>query len=188
MTKRVFIIHGWNGKPEHGWYTWAKVKCEELGYEAKLPEMPDTDNPRIETWVPFLANIVGVLQETDVFIGHSIGCQTILRYLETLEEGQKVDKVMLVAPWGASLSNLGDNEEEDIARPWLDTPINWEKIKGKANTFVSIFSDNDPYVPLAENKEMFEEKLGGKVIVEQNKGHFTEDDGIKELPLLLNYL
>lgn len=185
---RVFIIHGWGGKPEHGWYTWAKVKCKESGYESNLPEMPDTDNPKIETWVPFLANLVGVPQETDVLIGHSIGCQTILRYLENLGEEQKVDKVILVAPWGAGLSNLADNEEESIARPWLETPINWEKVKLKANSFVSIFSDDDPYVPLEKNKKILEEKLGGEIIVEHNKGHFTEDDGIKELPELLKHI
>lgn len=188
MPKRVFIIHGWSGRPEHGWYTWAKVKLEELGYEAKLPEMPDTDNPKIETWVPYLAKLVGVPQKDDTFIGHSIGCQTILRYLETLGDGYMVGKVILVAPWGASLSNLGDNEEEEIARPWLQTPINWEKVKGKANSFVSIFSNNDPYVPLEENKKVFEEKLGGEIVVKESMGHFTEDDGIKELPELLKYL
>lgn len=186
--KRVFIIHGWGGKPEHGWYSWAREKLAELGYNAKLPEMPDTDHPKINTWVPYLAEQVEEPRDSDIFIGHSIGCQTILRYLETLGEEQKIDKVILVAPWGASLSNLDETEEEEIAKPWLETPINWQKVKTKANLFVSIFSDNDPYVPLEENKSVFEKELGGKIIVEKDQGHFTEDDGIKELPILLKLL
>lgn len=187
--KRVIIVHGWGGSPNgKDWIPWAKEKLEEKGYEVIMPLMPDSLNPKIETWVPFLSQIVGSPQNTDIFIGHSIGCQTILRYLETLEDGQKVDKIILVAPWGASLVNLDDSEDEETAKPWLETPINWEKIKTKANSFVALFCDNDPYVPLGENKPVFEEKLGVKSIIQHNQGHFTEDDGTKELPILLELL
>ena len=37
-------------------------------------------------------------------------------------------------------------------------------------------------------KEIFEQKLGAKVIVEKNKGHFTEDDDAAELPEVLEKL
>jgi len=35
------------------------------------------------------------------------------------------------------------------------------------------------------NTKVFRDKLGAKVIVEKNKGHFTEEDNIKELPMVL---
>ena len=34
-------------------------------------------------------------------------------------------------------------------------------------------------------KEIFQEKLGAEIIVESQKEHFTEEEGIKELPSLL---
>jgi predicted alpha/beta hydrolase family esterase len=60
-------------------------------------------------------------------------------------------------------------------------PIDFEKVRARAKKIVCIFSDNDPYVP-AENWEMFSENLGAEIITEKSKGHFTDDDGIKELP------
>ena len=38
------------------------------------------------------------LNENTNFIGHSIGCQTIMRYLET-KEVCKIGGILFVAPW-----------------------------------------------------------------------------------------
>ena len=45
-------------------------------------------------------------------------------------------------------------------------------IKTKANTFVAIHSDNDPFVPLRHG-EIFKEQLGAELIVKHNMGHFS---------------
>jgi len=189
--RRAFIIHGWGGSP-HGndWLPWAKNKLENKGYEVILPLMPDPIYPKIEIWIPFLSQVVGEVREDDIFIGHSIGCQTILRFLETLPDNKKVNKVILVAPWGVALSEKAyeDEEDKETAKPWLETPINWDKIRSKASEFVAIFSDNDPVVPLDENRKMVEDNLGAKIIVEQNKGHFSESDGVIKLPIMLEYI
>jgi len=50
---------------------------------------------------------------------------------------------------------------------------------------VSIFSDNDPFVPLNQ-KELFEKALLAEVMVQHNKGHFTQSDNIHELPIILD--
>jgi len=49
---------------------------------------------------------------------------------------------------------------------------------------VAIFSDNDPFV-LPENQKSWKEKVGAEIIVEHNKGHFTESDGVVSLPSAL---
>ncbi|KKQ37224.1 MAG: hypothetical protein US53_C0024G0012, partial [Candidatus Woesebacteria bacterium GW2011_GWA1_37_7] len=46
--------------------------------------------PKIKEWVPFLQENMSNPDEETHFVGHSIGCQTILRYLETLSEKTKV--------------------------------------------------------------------------------------------------
>lgn len=185
--KRVIIVHGWGGYPKEGWMPWLKEELEKKGFEVLVPAMPDTDNPKIETWVSYLAQVVGQPDEVTVLIGHSMGCQTILRYLETLSKGQKAGKVILVAGFGPYLSGLTD-EEKPIAKPWIETPLDFEKIKSKAKAFIAIFSDNDPYVPLEENSKLFKEELGAKIIVEHNKYHMSGDDGIFELPVLLKVI
>jgi len=184
--KRVFIIHGWDGYPEEGWFPWLKKELESRGFSVQVPSMPHPENPIIDDWVSFLKDSVGEPDENTYFIGHSIGCQTTLRYLETLE-GRVVGNVVLVAPWMTLSQEVWDEGEETVAtgNPWVETPINFEKVKNMARRFICIFSEDDPAVPYEENKRIFEEKLNAKIITTTGKGHFREEDGVQELPSAL---
>ena len=184
--KRVFLIHGWEGNPENAWFPWLKKKLEKNGFEVIAPEMPNTEEPNIRAWTSKLKEVVGKVNSETYFIGHSIGCQAIMRYLESLDDEEKVGGVIFVAGW-FNLPNLETEEEKEIAEPWLETEIDTEKVKSgiKDGKIVAIFSDDDPDVPL-NDKEIFKEKLNAKIIVEHNKGHFNDDADIKELPVVLS--
>lgn len=183
--KRVFIIHGWDGNPELDFLPWLGKELEKKGFEVHIPAMPDSDNPRIKAWVSALKKAVGTPDENTYFVGHSIGCQTILRYLESLPKTAKVGGVLFVAGW-FSLQNLETDEEKELAKLWLECPINLKLVSQKTKNMIAIFSDNDPFVPLAENEKIFR-KFCRKIIVEKNKGHFTSrEDNIIALPSALN--
>lgn len=186
MKKRVIIVHGWSGSPNDDWLPWVKQELEKKGFEVIVPAMPDPDYPKIETWVSHLAQIVGKSDENTILIGHSIGCQTILRYLQTLPEDQKVGQVILVAGWfNLTPQSFESPEDEEIAKPWVIDTIDFNKIRNKAKSFLAILSDNDPYVPLEQSKKIFEQKLGARIIIEHNMGHFSQDNGITSLPIIL---
>jgi predicted alpha/beta hydrolase family esterase len=187
-TRRVFIVHGWGGYPEEGCFPWVKRELESRGFSVVAPAMPTPLEPKLEEWIPFLAQAVSMPDGQTFFIGHSIGAQTVLRYLATLREGVRVGGVVLVAPW-VHLTDEAFEEESDraIAKPWLETPMPWDAIKTHAPHIVAIFSENDPLVPMTDAK-VFEKKLGAWVVVEHNKGHFSGSDGITELPSVLNSL
>ncbi len=188
--KRVFIIHGWEGSPKEPLHKWLKKKLEEKRFDVVVPEMPDTDKPKIKPWVSKIKEIAINPDKNTYFIGHSIGCQAVLRYLETLDNNIKIGGVIFIAPWMHLDKQTIEEESEEvieIVRPWVDTPIDWVKVKSHTDKFVCILSDNDPYVPLT-NKELFKEKLSAKVIIEKNKGHFDESSKIKELPIALKEL
>ena len=185
--KRVFIIHGWEGFPEEGWFPWLKKEMEAKGFEVKVPAMPNTNEPKIETWVPFLANLVGKPDEETYLVGHSIGCQTTLRYLDTLQDDEKIGGMVLVAGCIHKLESMYGENEIAIAKPWLETPIDFENVKNHTKNIVAVFSDNDEFVSL-DNVGLFKEKLGAKTIVEHNRGHFSQETGIKELPIVLEEL
>jgi len=55
MKKRVYIVHGWGGSPKNDWVPWAKKELEKSGFLVYTPKMPDTENPKINVWVPYLA-------------------------------------------------------------------------------------------------------------------------------------
>ena len=65
--------------------------------------------------------------------------------------------------------------------------IDFSKILNHTDRFTVIFSDNDPYVPL-QNATIFEEELFAQTFIEYNKGHFSGEDNIKELPIVLEEL
>lgn len=166
-----------------------KEELENRRYEVLIPEMPDTDHPKIEAWVSKLAEVIGTPRKGGILIGHSIGCQVILRYLETLGENQKVDKVIVVAGWFRLTSTAAVTEEEKlVAKPWLKTPIDFNKAKTKANKFIGIFSDNDYFVPLEVNLNLLKEKLNAEIVLLNKRGHFSQEDGVNQLPELLNFL
>lgn len=182
--KRIFIIHGWSFGPDDNWTPWLKAELERLGYEVTIPAMPDTNEPVIEKWVPYLAEIVGTPDKDTYFVGHSIGCQTILRYLETID--MPVGGALFVAGW-FKLENLEDEETKELARPWTETPINAEKIKGVLPRSTLIISDNDPYGAFEENKRSFAE-LGTRIIEINGAGHLTTEDGYAEIPIVIEEL
>ena len=54
-----------------------------------------------------------------------------------------------------------------------------------SKNIIAVFSDDDPDVPMSDSR-LFKEKLNAKIITEHNKGHFSDDAGVKELPVILN--
>lgn len=182
MQKRVFIVHGWSGYPEEGWFSWLKQELEARSFSVIVPTMPDTENPKIDNWVNHLSNIIGEADINTYLVGHSIGCQTIMRYLERLEE-KRIGGAVFVAGF-FNLVGLS-NEEQSVVKTWLETPIDFGKIKQTTNNFVAIFSTNDPWVPLTE-QNIFRNELGAKIIIEENKKHFSGEDGTNKLQSALD--
>lgn len=183
MPKCAIIVHGWGGNPQEGWLPWLKEQLEQRGFSLEVPTMPETDTPKKELWVPHLAAVVGKPDEDTYLIGHSMGCQTILRYLESLPNGLQVGGVLLIAGF-IELTGLTP-EEKPVWQAWLETPLDLAKVKTRSRAFTAIFSDNDGVVPL-ENKVVFERDLGATTIVLHNKGHFSGSDGISKLPEALD--
>ncbi len=165
-------MHGWGGNPKGNWFQWLKKELEARNVIVEIPAMPNTEAPEIEHWVNHLAKCVDA-EDENILIGHSMGCQAILRYLEKKPEGVKVSGAILVAGFITSLSDVitSNPQEMEIAKPWLETPIDLEKIKTQAGKFVSILSDNDQYIP-EDNWEAFR-KLG-EIIILHGKGHIQE--------------
>ena len=183
--KRIIIIHGWSGSPNDNWLPWLKAELEKQGHAVLVPNMSDSNNPVIEKWVSHLAQIVGTPDKETFFVGHSIGCQAILRYLETIDTS--VGGAVFVAGW-FNLENMESKLEEITAKPWIETAIDFEKIKSILPKSTLIISDNDPYGAFQENKEKFIE-LGSKIVVLPKAGHITGSqcsEALSEIELMLN--
>lgn len=186
MEKRIFIVHRWSGTPLEDWYPWLKSKLEEKGYTVWIPQMPNTDEPMMEEWVPYLSEEVGTVDAQTYFIGHSVGVQTVLRMLESLPEGTKAGGLVSVAGWfGMNEDVLEEEGTLDTARPWLREPIDFAKVRRMLGKIIAIFSGNDPYVPVGQ-AEMFRNQLEAETVVVPNRGHYTSADDVTEAPEVLD--
>ncbi len=187
--KRVFIIHGWDFNPSMNWYSSVADKLKSNGFDVIIPSMPDSHHPSISQWVSHLQSLVKEVDEETFFIAHSIGSRTVMKFLESqVADGDSCGGVIFVGGWfNLSKEATPDDEYKSIAKPWLSMSLNFDNIKNKAKKFVAIFSDNDPYVPM-NNISMFENNLGADVILESGMGHFDEDYGVKDLPIVVEKL
>ena len=177
---RVYIVHCWEGTKDDGWYPWLDDKISDDETEVFRFNMPNTDAPEIESWCLELNKQVGELDENTFFVGHSIGCQTIMRYLER-QNARKIGGILFVAPWLKLLPKaVEDDESYNIAQPWLNTPIDFQKVRSFTDNITCIFSDDDYFVPI-EQEKVFKEVLGARTVVVEGKGHISADDGVNEL-------
>lgn len=164
--KKAVIVHCWGGSPEYAWYPWIKSELEKLGYRVVVPVMPDTDEPRLNGWLSHLKEVIDEPNEELVLIGHSIGSVTVMRYLEALEDNQKVGKVVLVAGF---TDQLGFKELENF----FITPLAYEKIKSKSvRGFTVIQSDNDPFVSERYGQRLHDE-LDARLVMKQGAFHMS---------------
>lgn len=174
--KRVVIVHCWGGNPDYCWYPQTKKELEQHGFKVEIPAMPETDTPKLALWLPKLKEVISTPDQELFLVGHSSGVITILRYLESLPEGQNIAGAVLVAGF---TDDLGYEELQNF----FQDPIDFEKIKQHCPEFVSIHSTNDPYMDL-KYSQIFKEKLDAKTIIKQNAGHFSSEDNCLVLPVV----
>ncbi len=80
----------------------------------RVPQLPGTDSPHIGSWIPALAEAVGLVDQDTYFVGHSMGCQAVVRYLETLPEDTEIGGVVFVAGFFRPLTGLETQAEREI--------------------------------------------------------------------------
>ncbi|HYH96978.1 RBBP9/YdeN family alpha/beta hydrolase [Hyalangium sp.] len=172
MDRPLFIVPRWAGRPDTDFYSWLEAQIREARQglsSVRTLDMPHPAQPTIEAWVGALATAVGPTPApSTVLMGHSVGCQAVLRYLATLPPGHVIDGALLVAAWWDV-----DKPWESIV-PWIETPVDLARVRAAARRFVVLLSDNDPFTAdHARNRRLWEERLGAEVVLAPGARHFN---------------
>jgi predicted alpha/beta hydrolase family esterase len=181
--KQALILHGTDAGPASNWFTWLKEQLEQDGYKVWLPQLPNSDKPNTKTYNQFLlANKGFEFNNETIIIGHSSGAVEVLSLLQHLPEGKKVKEVFLVS---AFRDDLGWDALKDL----FTEPFDFGTIRTKADKFIFLHSDNDPYCPI-EHAEYLAEQVGGELIVKSRQGHFNTEisEKYKAFPELLEII
>lgn len=180
--KNAIVLHGTLGSPRGNWFQWVKKELERKGYKVWVPKLPNPEKPSVTKNVSYILNNKKWKFNSDsILIGHSSGPLTILGILNELPENVVVEKCILVAPF--TKSDWEPNSK------LFDYNFDFAKIKTKAQRFVVIHSDTDPYTPIDQPTELAK-KLDAKLIIKKNEGHFNLERGpqYKEFPYLLTLI
>lgn len=183
--KNALILHGAGNNSSGNWFPWLKKELEEKGYKVWVPDLPNSDTPVLKDWLDTIfSNIDWKFNEQSTIIGHSTGATFILRILEKLPKGVKINKAILVAGF-LDKGNLPQFYQYKV--DLLKTSFNWNKITSSCNKFYFIASDNDPYDCGVRHAEVMQRNLEGKLILKDREGHFNLEVGekYKQFPELL---
>jgi hypothetical protein len=172
--KRVIIVHGWEGKPDSNWFPWLTKELKTRHIEVAAPQFPPDKRPKLSEWLAVLN--AQHPDENTILVGHSLGCITILRYLE--HATKPVAGIVLVAGFARSI-------EVDELSDFLRTPVDFSSARKHTQQSIVLASDDDPYVPLDEGL-FLAEGLGTKALVKHGRKHFNEEEGITEAPEILD--
>lgn len=176
----VVILHGYAETPKSFWIPYVKGELDKKGYKVFVPQLPNTDNPKLEEQLLYVLENLTLDAET-ILIGHSSGASLILALLETAKV--KVKQSILVAGYCLPLK-IQAAETKNI-KPEYD----WEKIKNNCDDFIFLNSDNDPWgADDAQGRYMLDKIGQGKLVIMKGEGHMGSDSynqPYKEFPFLV---
>lgn len=181
--KKVFIIHGFNGKPNSGWRPWLMRELAKSGVYACALPMPKPEAPIKSEWIETISQAIGKKGEEVFLVGHSLGAPAILRYLETLDGNMKIGGAILVS---SPVFKIDKKGYEKVNR-FLDKPFDFDHIKKVCKDFVVIHGDKDNVVSFS-NAEFLLEKLSCNLVSVLGGNHFGDDEECYELPELLEVI
>jgi len=176
--KHAIIVHGFKGKPDTNWKPWLKRELEGEGFVVNVPEMPNTDYPEVLAWVSKLASTVGNVNDEIYLIGHSLGCITILKYLEKLDARVRIKACVFVAGFGEKFEGYNGGHDS-----FFEESVDWEKVKSHCDEFYVIHSKDDPNVPFSQ-RLLFGTNLDANTTEFDGMGHFGSADGVFEIPIV----
>ena len=127
--KNAIIIHGCPSNAEKAmnpetrtydkhWIPWLKRELAGRGIKAEAPLMPNPWQPVYEDFKKEFEKYP--VSEDTILVSHSCGCAFLVRWLG--DSKQKIDKLVLVAPWKIP------DKDDDFREAFYEYPID-ETIK-----------------------------------------------------------
>ncbi|GAB2868729.1 hypothetical protein GCM10022221_82150 [Actinocorallia aurea] len=178
----VLVLHGWqNHRPEGHWERELAEELAERGVTVSYPQLPDPDDPDLETWLAeFVRHLAELPGPEKVVVCHSLACVV---WMHGASRGLvKADRVLLVAP--PSLEFCASRPElAEMAR--FATPLTPELMAASGAVRLAA-SDADPYC-LGGALELFGRPLELDADLLPGAGHLDLGAGYGRWPSVLEW-
>ena len=182
MTQtKVYVVHGYTSSSEAEWFPWLKRKLTYDGIDVTVFDMPNPDAPVASEWDEHLDKNIEMRDENTYFIGHSLGCITLLRYLEKQPLNTTIGGVILTSGFVESLPNYPN------LHPFIKADLDMKKLIKMARNRCVVSAPDDSIVPYKYSCELAR-RFDAKLITVENGGHFIGQEGFFEFPQVYDEL
>lgn len=151
-----------------------------MGAKVTILHMPNSSNPKAREWQRHLNRKIKAADENIFFVAHSLGCISLLNYLNSLNpENIEFGGMVLVSGFVSKLDNLPELDG------FINEEIDFEAIVNATDNRVVIGAQDDPNVPHEHTKEM-SKILEAELVSLKAGGHLLGSNGYTQFPLVLN--
>lgn len=178
---RVFIVHGFNAAPEKHWFPWLQTQLTARQIPVQVLRLPSPQHPVYDEWLQTLKNEIRDVDEHTFFVGHSLGCITILKFLQQLPAATRVGGAVLVSGFDRALPKLPQLD------PFTQEPPDYAQLVAMVKCRAVLSAQNDWLVPHAFSEELARHFAARFVSVPRG-GHFLDREGVTKLPPALALL
>ena len=171
---KIAIFHGWGANSKDNWFPWLKEELEKEGHEVFCPDLPDTNKPNYDNWMPKALEFD--YDEDTVLVGHSCGTILIMHLLSKF----KVKSAYLVSAFDSHL-------DLDSIKGMFKIPFDYDKIKQNSKKITILNSDNDPYISM-DVANRLQKNLDAGMIIYEGLNHISNGTGDLRFPELLQMI
>jgi uncharacterized protein len=170
----LVIVPRWAGSQNSDFYPWLETeissnfsnRIQDVSY---VPLLPNAQAPEIAPCVHHLREHLNNLSGPIVLLGHSVGCQVILRTLESWEQ-PPIAACLLVAAW------MEVDKPWATLLPWTETPLDLVRARKAVEKRNVLISDNDPYTSnFGETQQRFATDFLATVAIVSGRKHFNSE-------------
>lgn len=184
---RIVLTPRWSGNHESDFYPWLRgelaARASSVAIQTVALHSPDAPDVALTS-----AAVQAALDEVEnrsntIAMGHSVGCQAVLRALAAGPSSSPVAATLLVAGWWHV-----DEPWPDI-EPWIHEPFDIENAKAHAGRIVVLVSDDDPFTSdTLGTARTFAERLDAEIRLVPGAKHFNAEKEPAVLQALLDLL
>jgi len=175
----IYVVHGYTGNSQANWYPDLKKHLESENIAVHVFDMPNPHAPVEKEWLDFLETNITNFDDKSIFIGHSLGCVAILRFLED-KNTDNVESLFLVS---------GFVEESPISElaEFVKDNIDYSKFIETIKNRVVVSAVDDDIVPYSYSR-VLAKKLNARFNLLETGMHFIDRDDFTAFPYLINLI
>lgn len=173
----IYVVHGYTANSKANWYPDLKNHLESENITVHIFDMPNSHAPVEKEWLDFLERGITNFDDKSIFIGHSLGCVAILRFLED-KNTDNIESLFLVSGF-VEVSPIPELSK------FVKEKIDYSKFVETIENRVVLSAEDDDIVPYLYS-EVLAKKLNAQFKLLETGKHFIDRDGFTEFPYLIN--